>query len=203
MKALNLFIVELDKLINDTIKTESGLEFFIDTRFEMGEFNNRINEGKIVSPPIKWDTGAKEGDTLYFHHHVVIQGGQKLFGNDYTDKNYICMYDHDNIMANQAIAYKSQDDGEINVVGGWIIMEPYYDERVPLSDIIEDVHLEDQKLEKGRLAFESEGSKELEVKVGDILGFRGSPYKFKIDGKDYIRMSKDFIDYVQEEVHDA
>lgn len=202
MKTLNIFVVELDKLINDTIDV-GGKELFIDTRFEMGEFNNRVNEGKIVSPPIKWDTGAEKGDTLYFHHHVVIQGGQKLFGDDYNDKNYICMYDHENIMANQAIAYKSQKDEKVNVIGEWIIMEPYYDDRVSSSDLIEEVHLEDQKLEKGRLAFESEGSKELQVGVGDILGFRGSPYRFSIDGKEYIRMAKNFIDYVQEEVHDA
>ena len=82
MKTLNVFVVELDKLINDTINV-GGKELFIDTRFEMGEFNNRINEGVVVSPPAKHDTGIKR--TLYFLHHVVMQGGQKLF-EDYDDK---------------------------------------------------------------------------------------------------------------------
>jgi hypothetical protein len=45
MKTLDLFVVELEKQIKDTISTESGFELYIDTRFEMGEFNNRVTEG--------------------------------------------------------------------------------------------------------------------------------------------------------------
>ena len=36
MKSLNMFIVELDRPINDTISTKSGVELYIDTRFEGG-----------------------------------------------------------------------------------------------------------------------------------------------------------------------
>ena len=196
MRALNVFIVELDKLINDTINV-GGKELFIDTRFEMGEFNNRVNEGVVVSSPAKHDTGVDAGDTLYFHHHVVIQGGQKLFGEDYDDKNYICMYDPENIMANQAIAYKKKDTDDINVCGGWIIMEPHHPEKVQRSTVIEEVDLKEKKVSKGRLAFESEGSKELGIDLKEIVAFKeGIAYPFKIDGKDYIRVSKEMVDYV-------
>lgn len=199
MKTLNVFVVELDKLINDTIEV-GGKEMFIDTRFEMGEFNNRVNEGVVVSPPVKHDTGVEEGDILYFHHHVVIQGGQKLFGQDHSDKNYICMYDPENIMANQAIAYKKKDTGEIKVCTGWIIMEAYYDEDVQRSELIEEVHLEEKKLYKGRLAFESDASQELGIEIGELVAFReGVGYPFKIDDKEYLRVSKDLVDYVIEE----
>jgi len=203
MKTLNVFVVELDKLINDTINV-GGKEMFIDTRFEMGEFNNRVNEGVITSPPVKYNTGAKKGDTLYFHHHVVLQGGQKLFGDDHDDKQYICMYDHDRIMANQAIAYKCQETNEIHPFTGWIIMKPYRDEKIQLSDIIEGVALEEKKLHKGRLAFENKSSKDLAIDLDDIVVFKESiAYPFKIDGEDYIRVSAEMVDYVQEEVHDA
>ena len=196
MRALNVFIVELDKLINDTINV-GGKELFIDTRFEMGEFNNRVNEGVVVSSPAKHDTGAAAGDTLYFHHHVVIQGGQKLFGEDYDDKNYICMYDPENIMANQAIAYNKKDTGDIYVCTGWIIMEPHHAKEEQRSKIIEEVDLKERKVSKGRLAFESEGSKELGINLKEIVAFKeGIAYPFKIDGKDYIRASKEMVDYV-------
>ena len=33
MKTLDLFVVELEKTINDTIKTDSGLELYVDNRF--------------------------------------------------------------------------------------------------------------------------------------------------------------------------
>lgn len=205
MKTLEIFVVELDKLINDTIDV-GGKDLFIDTRFEMGEFNNRVNEAPVVCSPAKYDTGVKEGDTLYFHHHVVIQGGQKLFGEDYNDKNYICMYNphEDSCMANQAIAYKQKDTNDIKILGHWIILEKYYDERPETSDIIKEVHLEDQKLFKGRLAFESDASNELGIKLGEIVAFKeGIAYPFKMGGKEYIRVPKSLVDYVQEEVHDA
>ena len=82
MKTFNFFVVELKQLINDTIKTDSGLELYIDTRFEMGEFEYRITEGPVVAAPFKYDTGVEPGDTLYFHHLVVMQGGQPLTGDD-------------------------------------------------------------------------------------------------------------------------
>jgi len=203
MKTLNVFVVELDKLINDTINV-GGKEMFIDTRFEMGEFNNRVNEGVITSPPLKYNTGAKKGDTLYFHHHVVLQGGQKLFGDDHDDKQYICMYDHDRIMANQAIAYRCQETNEIHPFTGWIIMKPYRDKKIQSSEIIEEVALKEKKLHKGRLAFENKSSKDLAIDLDDIVVFKESiAYPFKIDGEDYIRVSAEMVDYVQEEVHDA
>ena len=52
MKTLDLFVVELKTKVNDTITTEGGMELFIDTRFEMGEFNNRITEGPVVGAHI-------------------------------------------------------------------------------------------------------------------------------------------------------
>ena len=51
MKTLNLFVVELEKTLNDTIKTESGLELYVDNRFD--EFEHRVTEGPVVCAPIK------------------------------------------------------------------------------------------------------------------------------------------------------
>ena len=80
MKSLEHFIVEIEKELQDTIKTESGLELYIDTKFD--EFQHRTTEGKILAAPAKYDTGAKAGDTIYFHHHVVINGGSPLCKED-------------------------------------------------------------------------------------------------------------------------
>ena len=114
MKTYNLFIVKLDKTMNDTIKTDSGLELYIDTRFD--EFENRVTEGPVVAIPFKYNTGVKEGDTLYFHHLVVMNEGQVLTGEDNT---YMVRYDPEHIVNNQAIAYKCKDDGKIRCLAGW------------------------------------------------------------------------------------
>ena len=88
METLHLFVVELEKKINDTIKTDSGLELYVDNRFN--EFEHRVTEGPVVCSPRKYNTGVKKGDTLYFHHLVVINEGQALTGSDnhYLIKNY-------------------------------------------------------------------------------------------------------------------
>ena len=50
MRTFNFFVVELKKLVNDTITTESGLELYIDSKHDdMGEFNYRVTEGPVVA----------------------------------------------------------------------------------------------------------------------------------------------------------
>lgn len=76
-------------------------------------------------------------------------------------------------------------------------MEPHHPEKVQRSTVIEEVDLKEKKVSKGRLAFESEGSKELGIDLKEIVAFKeGIAYPFKIDGKDYIRVSKEMVDYV-------
>ena len=57
MKTFDLFVVELKKLISDTVTTNSGLELYIDNKFD--EFENRITEGPVVAAPFKYDTGVE------------------------------------------------------------------------------------------------------------------------------------------------
>lgn len=66
MNTLYVFVVELEKQINDTITTDSGLELYIDSRFEGGQFEYRVNEGPVVASPIKFDTGVKKGTLCIF-----------------------------------------------------------------------------------------------------------------------------------------
>ena len=195
MRALNVFIVELDKLINDTINV-GGKELFIDTRCEMGEFNNRVNEGVVVSSPAKHDTGVDAGDTLYFHHHVVIQGGQKLLERTMmirtTSACTIQKTSWPTELCLQEERYRRhQCLWRLDHHGA---LPP---EKVQRSTVIEEVDLKEKKVSKGRLAFESEGSKELGIDLKEIVAFKeGIAYPFKIDGKDYIRVSKEMVDYV-------
>jgi len=201
MQSLYDFFVRLPKAFNDELKV-GDQSIYLDPKWN--EFQNRKMEAEVFSVPAKYDTGVKPGDTLYFHHHVVIQGGQKLFGEDISDKNYICMYNEEAPAQSQAIAYKKKDTGEVVVCKGWIILEPYKDKKYSPSEVIETVTLEEEKIHKGRLAFESEESKELGINLGEIVGFKpGLAYPFKIEGKEYIRMPHTLVDYVQEEVHDA
>ena len=195
MRTFNFFVVELKKLVNDTIKTDSGLELYIDTKHDdMGEFNYRVTEGPVVSSPFKYDTGVRVGDTLYFHHLVVMQGGQVLTG---VDDHYIVKYNPEAI-SNQAIAYKCQDTGEIKPLTGWSLLETVDEEDKTKSDVIEVVQLKEKLPTKGRVAFTSSGIEEIGLKVGDVVGFKENrDYRIHIDGKEYYRTRIEDLLYVE------
>ena len=201
MRTFNFFVVKLDKLVNDTITMSNGKELYIDSSLdEMGEFNYRVTEGPVVASPFKYKTGVSPGDTLYFHHLVVMQGGQVLTGDD---GHYIVRY-HEEALSNQAIAYKSKKDGKIRPLAGWSLLEPVDQEELKTkSNVIEVVELKEKLPTKGRIAFTSSGIEELGLKVGDVVGFKENrDYRIKIDGKEYYRTRTEDLLYV-EEVHNS
>ena len=183
MKTFNLFIVELERTINDTITTSGGLELYIDNRFN--EFENRVTEGPVVAVPFKYETGVQPGDTLYFHHLVVINDGQPLTGEP---DHYIVRYSEDNAVSNQAIAFKASGSDAIVPLSGWSLLEPVEEEEVQESEIIEVVKLKQKPTTRGRVAFTSPGVEEIGLEVGDVVGFKKNmDYRIKIDGKEYYR----------------
>ena len=197
MKTLDMFVVELEKQINDTISTDSGLELYIDTRFEGSEFNYRVTEGPVVSPPIKHDTGVQVGDTLYFHHLVVMNEGQVLTGQD---NHYLVAYNPYHTINNQAIAYKSKKSGHIHPLAGWSLLEAVEQEELKTkSDVIEVVELKDKLPTKGRVAFTAPWIEDLGLKVGDVVGFKENrDYRINIDGKEYYRTRTEDLLYVEQ-----
>ena len=193
MKTFDLFVVELDKQFDDTIKTDSGLELFIDTKFN--EFENRIQEGPVIASPFKYDTGVKVGDTLYFHHLVVLNEGQVLTGEH---NHYLVRFDPEHTINNQAIAYKDQHTGSISPLAGWSILEPVEEEITKESDLIEVVKLSEDPVTKGRVAFSAPWIEDIGAKVGDVVGFKKNmDYRIKIDGKEYYRTRAEDLLYVE------
>ena len=197
MRTFNFFVVELEKLVNDTVTLDNGLELYIDTgKDDMGEFNYRVTEGPVVASPFRFQTGVRPGDTLYFHHLVVMQGGQVLTGDD---SHYIVKYAEEAI-SNQAIAYKCQDTGKIKPLYGWSLLEPVEEEEKEDEGLIELVQLKDNLPTKGRVAFSSDQIEEIGLKVGDVVGFKENrDYRIKIDGKEYYRTRVEDLLYVEEE----
>ena len=187
MKTFDLFVVKLEKRFDDTIKTDSGLELYVDTKFN--EFEHRTTEGPVVCVPFKYDTGVEEGDTLYFHHLVVMGGDNN--GQIFTDEDntYIVRYHPKFAVNNQAIAYKSQKDGKIRCLTGWCLLKPVEQEELTLqSDIIEVVDNSEKLPTKGEVAYLCEEGEEMGLEPGDIVGFKQNrDYRITIDGQEYYR----------------
>jgi len=191
MKTFDLFVVEINKRINDTMKTESGLELYIDNRFN--EFQNRTTEAPVVAVPFKYDTGVEVGDTLYFHHLVVINDGQPLTGED---DHYLVRFDPDHTVNNQAIAYKSAKTGDVHPLAGWSLLERVEEREEKQSDIIDVVKLKDSPVTKGKVSFTPPWVEELGLEVGDVVGFRKNmDYRITIEEKEYYRVRAEDLMY--------
>tara|TARA_R100001440_G_scaffold719_7_gene2329 strand:- start:6937 stop:7524 length:588 start_codon:yes stop_codon:yes gene_type:complete len=194
MKTLDLFVVELEKQLNDTMTTEGGLELYVNTSFN--EFEHRVTEGPVVSAPLKHNTGVESGDTLYFHHLVVLNEGQALTGHE---NHYLVRYDPNHTINNQAIGYKSSKSGHIHPLAGWALLEPVVqDELKTKSDVIEVIELKKSLPTKGRIAFTAPWVEDLGLKAGDVVGFKQNrDYRIKIDGKEYYRTRTEDLLYVE------
>lgn len=192
-----MFIVELEKPINDTITTKSGLELYINTEYEGGEFKYRVTEGPVIATPAKYKTPVKKGDTLYFHHLVVMQGGQKLTD---IENSYFVKFDPEHAVNNQAIAYKNKK-GKITPLDGWSLLVPIEEEEKE-DGTIEVVSLKETLPTQGVVAFDSKELKAAGIKKGDVVGFKQNrDYRILIDGKEYYRTRIEDLLYVQEEVY--
>ena len=197
MKTFNLFVVKIDHRLKETITSDSGFELHIDARFN--DFDNRTTEGPVVCVPFKFDTGVEEGDTLYFHHLVVLGGDNN--GQIFTeeDNTYIVTYDPNNAIGNQAIAYKSQKDGKIKCLTGWCLLKPVEQKELSLqSDIIELVDLSEKLPTKAEVVYTCKEADELGIIPGNVVGFKQNrDYRITIDGTEYYRTRAEDLMYVE------
>ena len=193
MKSLLKFIVHLPKKMNDTVKLNDDIEISIDTRFN--EFEYRKTSAEVLSVPCKYSTEVKEGDTLYFHHLVVLNEGTPLTG---VKDSYLVQYDPCNCMNSQCIAYKSKETGEIFPMSGWSILEYVEEDDEISSDHLDVVTLGEKFPRKGMVSFDAPWLEELGVKKGDIVGFpKNMDYRIKIDNKEYYRVDPSDLLYVE------
>ena len=196
MKTLDLFVVELEKPVHDEIVLQNGAKLYVDGKFD--EFKWRVTEGPVVCAPLRHETGVEEGDTLYFHHLVVVNEGQVLTGHD---NHYLVRYDPSHTVNNQAIAYKNKK-GVVNTLAGWTLIKPIYEEETS-SDLIEMVSLDQKPTTRGILAFDAPYLEEAGVACGDIVVFRDNmQYKITIDDTEYYRVRVQDLLYVEEEIYD-
>ena len=193
MKSLNSFIVHVPKRYNDEIETKSGLKLYMETKFQ--PFENRVNEGEVIAVPAKYDTGVEVGDTLYFHHLVVLADGQPL---PVDDDHYVVRYNHIHALDSQAIAYKSAKTGEVKPLSTWSILEHVEQKEEIKSDLIEIVELKERQVKRAKVAFDGEELRKVGVKKGDFVGvLKDSDYPFKIDGEKFYRTRIHDLMYIE------
>ena len=97
MKTFDLFVVKLEKRFNDTIKTDSGLELYVDTKFN--EFEHRITEciisfytpcpQIIMTIGMKWSFRTKQTS---WKKKQKTQKGSKCTSKLKTPYSVLCVF---------------------------------------------------------------------------------------------------------------
>lgn len=201
MKPLYYFIVHIPKAVNDTLKVGES-ELYLDSRFN--EFQHRAYEGEVVGVPLKYDTGVEIGDTLYFHHHVVLGGNHLVYNGQQLNENkerrgqladgehslYYVTYDGGNDpFVCQAYAHKSKETGEVKILGEWIFLTPAEQEAELKSDVLELVQREKTYNQYGYIRYGSKKLEELGLHEGDKVFFmKNADYLMEVDGEKLYRV---------------
>lgn len=190
MRMLEKFLVRIPERFNSTIKV-AGQDLYLANKFN--EFEHRVVEGEVVSTPMKYEVDVQKGDTLYFHHHVVVDKGQKLMYDD--DEIYMVNFHPTMPYASQAFAYKDQD-GEVHPLSNWVLLEPILAGPKYKSDVLQFVSFEEAVNERGIVTMVTAEMEEHGLSTGTIVGFsKNSDYEINIDGKKYWRMRLDDLLY--------
>lgn len=200
MKPIRYFIVKVDKAVNDTIEV-AGQEMYLDTRFN--EFAHRAFEGEVIGVPQRYETGVSVGDTLYFHHHVLLGGNHMVYGNKqlnevdrrgqfiYGDKNlyYVTWDGGYDPFSCQAYAHKSKETGEVRLLGDWIFLTPAEQDYELKSDTLELVQSKKSYNQYGYIRYSSAKLDELGLKPGDkVFIQKNADYEMEINGERLYRV---------------
>jgi co-chaperonin GroES (HSP10) len=190
MNPLRDFIIHLPKKVNDTVSV-GGVELYMETKFD--EFNHRYNFAEITAIPTKYKLGAKVGDTLYFHHHIISNPQLVIYEN-----HYIVSYSEEQGYHNHAYAYETEDG--LHMLGDWVFVESISEEKEETTASGLVISLSKPEEKEGRLLCINKNTEDMGLKVGDIIGFsKNSDYTMTLkDGRKVWRMRNDDLVYVKE-----
>jgi len=191
VRTMTTILIRLPKRFKDTFKL-NGEELKLITKFD--EFGNRVMEGEVVKTPLKYDCPCEEGDTIYFHHHVVMESNQKFVYED--DDIYQVRYHPEDPYQSQAFAYKNKE-GEILPMSNWVLLEPIIAESKLKSDVLEIVTFEEEQNTDGIVTMLTDEMKMNGLRKGDRVRFsKNSDYEIEIEGKKYWRMKMSDLELI-------
>lgn len=204
MRSLRHFLVRVPNVTKNTIIV-NGEEMYLDTKFS--EFEHRTMEAEVVATPVKYETEVQVGDTMYFHHHVVLGGNHLRLSDETTqleetkkrgqfidpdDDIYVVYYDGNrDPISTQAYAFKSKTTGEVRLLSDWIFLVPEEQEEVEEEEIKignQIIYLLPKKEEPeekfGYVKWSSPKLEELGLEPGDkVLIRKNADYEMEVDGE--------------------
>lgn len=188
MQSLHDFIIELPKPLNETFKTENGVELYAHQDFSVDRLSNRV--AKVVSVPLMGDTPIKEGYQVMFEPTILYKQIYKGVKQDYT--HYV---DKTNklfrLTPNMIVLYRKDENDEWKGHGENLLLKPIEQKELPITSSVliipETVKETKYKKDRMELLYSNTAIEELGAKKGDevIINPIMTGVKFWIEGVEF------------------
>lgn len=184
VRSIHKFIIRVEKTHNDRLKSDSGLDLWVDNRYN--EHLHRAHFGTVISAP-KNCQHVRKGAKIWFHHNVT-----KLLSPQRIAKDVYYMTYNDTLedsINNHAIAYE-KEDGSIESLGWFILVKPTGTTEGLKSEAIQIVNLKNLKEDIGEIVYANQRTLDyFQLKIGDKICYqKSSRYEVDINGDKLFRI---------------
>ena len=188
MIPLHHFIVHIPNKFKDEVSFNGNTLKLVN---KFNEFEHRVNSAEIAGCPKSFNC---IGDTLYFHHHVVMEQMYNI-----GDDLYLVNYDSLGGYANHAIAIENKA-GDFIMLGDWCFVAPPAEEEEETSDSGIILSIKEEPKMEGVLLALPEDSDWIGTEPGDLVGYtKNSEYEMElVNGDKVYRMRTTELVYVKE-----
>lgn len=198
MKAIQRVLIQVPQTHDETIKTKSGLELFVDIRYN--EVDYRKQTGIVVSAPKKHQDVLTVGSEVWFHQIITnLQKPRRL-----KDDIYYAIIDdtEENCVTSQIFAYKNNPQDKIKPFGWFILVEPIGGsiKEKPKSNFLEVVSFKKEVDDIGVVkAINKQTSDKYGINIGDTIVYNKSARYAIYDGETmYYRVRPQSVLYKEE-----
>lgn len=185
MKGLKEFIIKLEKPLNETFKTESGIEMYADKDFSVDRLSNRVATVKAV--PIFVDTPVKVGYEVMIEPTILYKQVHRGVRQGYTS-----LIDVDDnlfkITPNMVILYRETKDDTWKGHLQNLMIEQIEEEQVVVKTSLLLPDNAKPKYKKGvaKVLYVNQELKETGIENGDMIYIvKSGGVNFWLEGKHY------------------
>jgi co-chaperonin GroES (HSP10) len=169
MKCYNDFIVQVPKKYRDTIKTPSGVEIFVDSRWNLKDTVNTVLD--IHELPMNYNGPIKKGDTVFvdatiFMEQIYQKGGKQenLYLIDRKTFSY-------RLKPNFIIAYKPKGSNDWIGHGQNVLVKRIKEQKDRIGSILLPKVDNETRVGKGVLVLCNSDTEQLGISKGDQIYF--------------------------------
>lgn len=192
MKSIHNYIVHIENKHVEEIETKSGL--VLQKHLGISQGFDFTREGTIVCESTRGCNDIKEGDTVYFHHHIAME--EIGFDGNRMESDYLFDVDKGWYSVPVGMVYGYSREDKFTPIDGWCFLEPTINNKIN-PDKYPHIIIPNNEVEAvsvGIIKYGCPQLYEIGIKEGDAVYFSdNSKYPMKILGEDMWRMNVDWI----------